>query len=114
MKYYVDSLNLIINGEKESYDIEELFESGKSLEIIDRANYGRANGRGTKMLEELKKKTTLIKYYKKEIQRGNVKSDYSFTTSNDSYIFEYNNSILRVDIFIPRSRNKIIFNFKCD
>ena len=47
MKYYVDSLNLIINGEKESYDIEELFESGKSLEIIDRANYGRANGRGT-------------------------------------------------------------------
>lgn len=31
MKYYVDSLNLIINGEKESDDIEEFFESGKSL-----------------------------------------------------------------------------------
>lgn len=115
---YENSLNQIINGEKKSEpslpNIEELFESGKYEKIIDKAYYGRANGRGTKMLEELKKRTTLIKYDKKEIQRGSVKSDSSFTTSNDSYIFEYNNSILKVDIFIPRSRNKIIFNFKCD
>ena len=118
IKSYEVMVDLINKGERESnpspLDIEDLFVSGRSLKIIDQVYYGEANGLGTKTLEELKKKTTKIKYNKNEIQRGRKKSDYSFTTCNDSYTFEHNNLILEVNTFSPRSRNKIIFNLKCN
>lgn len=97
--------------------IDELFKLEASFKITDHAYYGRADGLGTKLLKEskeLKENTELIEYEDIKVQRGKEKSDYSFTTNNDSYTFKRNGLILKVNLFTPRSRNKVVYNFICE
>jgi len=112
---YGEMKDIIIERERqnnpEPLDIGDLFVDDFPLNVTDLAYYGRANGLGTKTLEMLKEKAKLIVHDDIKTQRGKEKSDYSYATSNASYTFEYNDLILEVHTFVPRSRNKIRFKF---
>ena len=89
--------------------LNELFSLGYSNIIIDgtykNKYYGKDNG--ANLLLILNEKANLISHNIEKVMRGSERSDYSFSTDNSTYIFEYNGLYLTIKTFTPRSQKSM-------